>query len=245
MQALLKLSSAYLNKKIPSIPDLRDEEEEEQWNVWNVWRTVLEENEKLARARLAAVEVFQQQITDDAKTIRQQKLSASKKCLDQLQTVQKEVQVTVSELDRFKKLYFEEEHLAHDARDKEEKLKKKKGSIFASFTSLQRGSVKAKAAKISSKKDACEEKSTGARNDYIISLALANAHSDRYFIVDLEGCIRTLEGDVYDKLKEYLTILGRTELLTCSAAQNSFTKIRDQAQKVTERGTLRLSFLLP
>ncbi|ODN02242.1 F-BAR and double SH3 domains protein 2 [Orchesella cincta] len=231
-QALLKLSSAYLNKKIPSIPDLRDEDEEEQWNVWNVWRTVLEENEKLARARLAAVEVFQQQITDDAKTIRLAKLSASKKCLDQLQVVQKEVQVSVSELDRFKKLYFEEEHLAHDARDKvrdvEEKLKKKKGSIFSSFTSLQRSSVK-----FSSKKEACEEKSTGARNDYIISLAIANAHQDRYFNVDLDGCIRTLEGDVYEKLKEYLTILGRTELLTCSAAQNSFTKIRDQAQMLS------------
>ena len=86
--------------------------------MWNVWRTVLEENEKLARARLAAVEVFQQQITDDAKTIRQAKLQASKKCLDQLQTVQKEVQVSVAELDRNKKLYFEEEHLAHDARVK-------------------------------------------------------------------------------------------------------------------------------
>ncbi|CAL8104873.1 unnamed protein product [Orchesella dallaii] len=236
-EALLKLSSAYLNKKIPSIPDLRDEDEEEQWNVWNVWRTVLEENEKLARARLAAVEVFQQQITDDAKTIRLAKLSASKKCLDQLQVVQKEVQVSVSELDRFKKLYFEEEHLAHDARDKvrdvEEKLKKKKGSIFSSFTSLQRSSVKVRHSKFSTKKEACEEKSTGARNDYIISLAIANAHQDRYFNVDLDGCIRTLEGDVYEKLKEYLTILGRTELLTCSAAQNSFTKIRDQAQMLS------------
>ena len=64
------------------------------------------------------MEVFQQQITDDAKTIRQAKLQASKKCLDQLQTVQKELQVSVSELDRNKKLYFEEEHLAHDARAK-------------------------------------------------------------------------------------------------------------------------------
>jgi len=78
----------------------------------------LEENEKLARARLAAVEVFQQQVTDDAKTIRQAKLSASRKCLDQLQTVQKELQVTVGELDRQKKFYFEEEHMAHDARVK-------------------------------------------------------------------------------------------------------------------------------
>lgn len=48
-------------------------------NMWNVWRTVLEENEKLAKARLAAVEVFQQQIADEAKVLRSHKVQASKK----------------------------------------------------------------------------------------------------------------------------------------------------------------------
>lgn len=48
-------------------------------NMWNVWRTVLEENEKLARARLAAVEVFQQQIADEAKVLRSHKSQVSKK----------------------------------------------------------------------------------------------------------------------------------------------------------------------
>lgn len=47
--------------------------------MWSVWRTVLEENEKLARARLAAVEVFQQQIADDAKVLRAHKLAMAKK----------------------------------------------------------------------------------------------------------------------------------------------------------------------
>lgn len=47
--------------------------------MWNVWRTVLEENEKLARARLAAVEVFQQQIADEAKALRQHKMNVAKK----------------------------------------------------------------------------------------------------------------------------------------------------------------------
>lgn len=51
-------------------------------NMWNVWRTVLEENEKLARARLAAVEVFQQQIADEAKTLRQHKINVAKKVSD-------------------------------------------------------------------------------------------------------------------------------------------------------------------
>lgn len=50
-------------------------------NMYNVWRTVLEENEKLARARLAAVEIFQQQIADDAKNLRMHKLQVSKRVL--------------------------------------------------------------------------------------------------------------------------------------------------------------------
>ena len=64
------------------------------------------------------MEVFQQQITEDAKTVRHAKLQASRKCLDQLFVIQKELQNTVMDLDRNKKLYFEEEHLAHDARVK-------------------------------------------------------------------------------------------------------------------------------
>lgn len=47
--------------------------------MWNVWRTVLEENEKLARARLAAVEVFQQQIADEAKSLKMHKVQIARK----------------------------------------------------------------------------------------------------------------------------------------------------------------------
>ncbi|KAG6799652.1 hypothetical protein HZU73_05033 [Apis mellifera caucasica] len=198
--------------------------------MWNVWRTVLEENEKLARARLAAVEVFQQQIADDAKSLKLHKLQISKKAIDQLMIVQKELQICVQDVDKTKKLYFDEEHSAHDVRDKakdiEEKLKKKKGSFFQSITSLQKNS-----AKVSSKRDALEEKSTGARNDYLLSLAAANAHQNRYFVVDLQNTMQYLEQGVYDKVAEYLTLMGRTELLTCLATQNSFGKIRDQAQQ--------------
>ncbi|KOC61529.1 FCH and double SH3 domains protein 2 [Habropoda laboriosa] len=230
--ALLKISSAYLNKKIPNIPDLKIEGGEEKWNMWNVWRTVLEENEKLARARLAAVEVFQQQIADDAKGLKMHKIQISKKAIDQLLIVQKELQLCVQDVDKTKKLYFDEEHSAHDVRDKakdiEEKLKKKKGSFFQSIASLQKNS-----AKVSSKRDALEEKSTGARNDYLLSLAAANAHQNRYFVVDLQNTMQYLEHGVYDKVAEYLTLMGRTELLTCLATQNSFGKIRDQAQQLT------------
>nr|CAD7195107.1 unnamed protein product [Timema douglasi] len=45
--------------------------------------------------------------------------------------------------------------------------------------------------------------------------------------------ILTMESCVFEKVAEYLTLIGRTELLTCSATQNSFGRIRDQAQQVS------------
>lgn len=44
--------------------------------------------------------------------------------------------------------------------------------------------------KVTSKRDQLEEKSSGARNDYLLSAAAANAHSIRYFAVDLQNAIQ-------------------------------------------------------
>lgn len=210
--------------------------------MWSVWTTVLEENEKLARARLAAVEVFQQQIADESKVLRAYKLAISKRCVENLANIQREVQSSVTEVDKTKKSYFDEEHCAHDVRDKardiEEKLKKKKGSFFQSITSLQKNS-----ARVTSRKEQLEEKSSGARNDYIFSLAAANSHQNRYFTTDLQVTMQTMEYNVYDRIADFLALIGRTELLTCSATQNSFGKIRDQAHQLTREYNLQCTYL--
>ena len=207
-----------------------------------MWTTVLEENEKLARARLAAVEVFQQQIADEAKCLRSYKAGNSKKFVENLAVVQKELQMSVQDIDKNKKNYFDEEHSAHDVRDKardiEEKLKKKKGSFFQSITSLQKNS-----ARVTSRKEQLEEKSTGARNDYLLSLASANSHQNRYFTVDLQSTMANMENYVYERVADYLALIGRTELLTCSATQNSFGKIRDQANQLTREYNLQCIYL--
>ncbi|XP_023245872.1 F-BAR and double SH3 domains protein 2 [Copidosoma floridanum] len=264
--ALLKISSAYLNKKILNIPDLKVDNVE-RWNMWNVWRTVLEENEKIANARLAAVEVFQTRIADEIKVLKMHKVQIAKKAVDQLMTVQKELQTCVQDVDKTKKLYFDEEHSAHDVRDKakdiEEKyvharvllpflsapspytiylsnyrLKKKKGSFFQSITSLQKNS-----AKVSSKRDQLEEKSTGARNDYLLALAAANAHQIRYFSIDLQTAMQTMEQGVFDKIADYLSIMARTELLTCAAINNSFTTVNNQVSQLTREYNLQCLYL--
>ncbi|XP_063699365.1 protein nervous wreck isoform X2 [Culicoides brevitarsis] len=241
-EALLKVSSQYLNKKnVPNIPEIGGSGDE-RWNMWSVWQTVLEENEKLARARLAAVEVFQQQIADEAKYLRGFKINQSKKSLDLLKNIQSELQLSVSEVDATKKQYFDEEHSAHDVRDKardiEEKLKKKKGSFFQSIASLQKNS-----SRVTARKEQLEEKSTGARNDYILSLASANAHQNRYFTVDLQTTMTTMENYVYERIADYLALIGRTELMTCAATQNSFGKIRDQAQQLTREYNIQCCYL--
>ncbi|CAH1389617.1 unnamed protein product [Nezara viridula] len=241
-EALLKISSAFLNRKIPNIPDIKTEGSEEKWNMWNVWRTVLEENEKLARARLAAVEVFSQHVADDAKILRANKVVNAKRCIDQLIQIQKELQASVLDVDKTKKGYFDEEHSAHEVRDKsrdiEEKLKKKKGSFFQSITSLQKNS-----AKVTSKREQLEEKSSGARNDYLLSLAAANAHQTRYFVVDFQNTIQAMEANVYEKVAEYLMLISRTELLTCTATQTSFNRIKEQSGQLSREYNLQCVYL--
>ncbi|XP_050521812.1 protein nervous wreck [Daktulosphaira vitifoliae] len=240
--ALLKISVAFLNKKIANIPDIKTEGSEEKWNMWNVWRTVLEENESAAKARLEAIELLQNKINDEAKTLRSHKLQIAKKCTDHLAQVQKELHSSVQDVDKTKKYYFDEEQNAHEVRDKakdiEEKLKKKKGSFFQSITSLQKNS-----AKVSSRREVLEEKSSGARNDYLLSLAGANAHQTRYFLVDLQNVMNTMENNVYEKVQEYLSLLSKIELITCTVVHNSFKKVKDQAQQLSREYNMQCVYL--
>jgi len=57
-------------------------------NMWNVWRTVLEENETAAKARLEAIDVLQNQINDEAKALRAHKLQIAKKVIYQYNFLQ-------------------------------------------------------------------------------------------------------------------------------------------------------------
>lgn len=62
-------------------------------------------------------------------------------------------------------------------------------------------------------------------------------------MVELQTCMQSMESAVYEKVSEFLTLMGRTELLTCSATQHSFGKIRDQAQQLTREYNLQCLYL--
>lgn len=68
---------------------------------------------------------------------------------------------------------------------------------------------------VTSKREALEEKSTGARNDYVLSLAAANAHQTRYFVVDLQSTMQVGCHIVYSVLK-WISGCNFGELIVCS-----------------------------
>lgn len=57
-------------------------------------------------------------------------------CVEQLSLVQKELQISVQDVDKTKKLYFDEEHCAHDVRDKARDIEEKYWRMLSIFGCL-------------------------------------------------------------------------------------------------------------
>ncbi|XP_061774117.1 F-BAR and double SH3 domains protein 2-like [Nerophis ophidion] len=101
--------------------------------------------------------------------------------------------------------------------------------LFQSRISLQKASVKLKA-----KRNDCNSKATQARNDYLLTLAAANAHHDRYYHTDLLHCIQALDGRIYEHVKDYLIALCRTELEASQATHNTFQFLLDKSTRIIQ-----------
>ncbi|MGH0125871.1 UNVERIFIED_CONTAM: hypothetical protein FKN15_021758 [Acipenser sinensis] len=150
-------------------------------------------------------------------------------CIDQLTRIQSELQDTVKDLAKSKKKYFETEQMAHTVREKADIEAKSKLSLFQSRISLQKASVKLKA-----KRSDCNSKATHARNEYLLTLAAANAHQDRYYQTDLMNTMKDLDGDIYDHVKDYLISFSRTELETCQSVHNTFQFLLETSSRVMQ-----------
>uniref|UniRef100_A0A8C6U4K6 F-BAR and double SH3 domains protein 2 n=1 Tax=Neogobius melanostomus TaxID=47308 RepID=A0A8C6U4K6_9GOBI len=224
-QALQKLASQYLKRDWPGI-DL-DDERTDYRNVYAVWRSYLEGTVQVSQSRLNVCDNYKSQVSEPAKTLRLYKEQQLKKTIDQLSGVQAELQESVKELAKAKKKYYDCEQVAHAVREKADIEAKSKLGLFQSRISLQKASVKLKA-----KRSDCNSKATQARNDYLLTLAAANAHQDRYYHTDLLQCIQALDGRIYEHAKDYLVSLCRTELDASQATHNTFQFLLDKSTRV-------------
>ncbi|XP_054612002.1 F-BAR and double SH3 domains protein 2-like isoform X1 [Dunckerocampus dactyliophorus] len=225
-QALQKLANQYLKREWPG--SLLEEEADHR-NMYCVWRAYLEGTVQVTQSRMTACDNYKVQVADPAKTARLQKEQQLRKCIEQLTTIQAELQESVKDLAKSRKKYQEAETMAQAVREKAELEAKSKLSLFQSKSSLQRATVKLKA-----KRSECNSKATHARNDYLLTLAAANAHQQRYYDTDLSDCLKVLDGRIYEQVKDYLVSLCQTELETYQAAHNVFSRLSNSSNGVLQ-----------
>ncbi|KAH9511908.1 F-BAR and double SH3 domains protein 2 [Dermatophagoides farinae] len=206
-QSLAKLNTSYSKRSSTFLTFVSNEDDNSDIKtLYSSWRIYQEETEKHAKNRQSQFEQLAT-VCETLKTLRSHKIQVAKKCLDNyLKKMHEEIVNSVNEIDKTRKLYFEEEHLAKQARDKEEKIKKRKTGIFASFTNLQN-----KKERTSAHREASDIQSTQARNDYIMALAAGNAHFDHYYNQDLINLMLTIDDYVLDKCRGYMLNLLKVE----------------------------------
>ncbi|XP_075676015.1 F-BAR and double SH3 domains protein 2-like isoform X2 [Dermatophagoides pteronyssinus] len=206
-QSLAKLNTSYAKRTSTFLTFVTNEDENSDIKtLYTSWRIYQEEMEKHAKNRQSQFEQLAT-VCETLKTLRSHKIQIAKKCLDNyLKKMHEEIVHSVNEIDKTRKLYFEEEHLAKQARDKEEKIKKRKTGIFASFTSLQN-----KKERTSAHREASDIQSTQARNDYIMALAAGNAHFDHYYNQDLINLMLNIDDCVLDKCRSHMLNLLKVE----------------------------------
>ncbi|KAK2524752.1 F-BAR and double SH3 domains protein 2 isoform X1 [Columba livia] len=231
-QSIQKLASQYLKKDWLGI---KADERSDYRSMYSVWKSLLEGTMQVAQSRLNICENYKNLISEPARTVRCFKEQQLKKCVEQLTRIQAELQETVKDLAKGKKKYFETEQMAQAVREKADIEAKSKLSLFQSRISLQKASVKLKA-----RRSECNSKAIHARNDYLLTLAAANAHQDRYYQTDLVNIMKALDGNVYDHLKDYLMAFSRTELETCQAVQNTFQFLLETSSRVVRDYNLQL-----
>lgn len=231
-QGIQKLTSQYLKRDWPGI---KTDDRNDYRSMYPVWKSFLEGTMQVAQSRINICENYKNFISEPARAVRSLKEQQLKRCVDQLTKIQTELQETVKDLVKGKKKYFETEQMAHAVREKADIEAKSKLSLFQSRISLQKASVKLKA-----RRTECNTKATHARNDYLLTLAAANAHQDRYYQTDLLNIMKALDGNVYDHLKDYLIAFSRTELEACQAMQNTFQFLLENSSKVVRDYNLQL-----
>uniref|UniRef100_H3CY61 F-BAR and double SH3 domains protein 2 n=1 Tax=Tetraodon nigroviridis TaxID=99883 RepID=H3CY61_TETNG len=226
-QALQKLASQYLKRDWPGINP--DDQRTDYRNVYAVWRSYLEGTVQVSQSRLNVCDNYKSKVSEPAKTVRLYKEQQLKKIIDQLSCIQAELQESVKELAKAKKKYYDCEQVAHAVREKADIEAKSKLGLCQSRISLQKASLKLKA-----KRSDCNSKATQARNDYLLTLAAANAHHDRYYHTDLLHCIQALDGRIYEHVKDYLVALCHTELEASQATHNTFQFLLDKSTRIIQ-----------
>ncbi|KAM6055682.1 F-BAR and double SH3 domains protein 1 isoform 3-T3 [Theristicus caerulescens] len=191
-----------------------------------VWKGVIEGTAHAGQVRVTASESYRALAAEAARTARLSKERMLKKGIERLQKAQAELLETVKELDKAKKQFTHLQRSSEVAKDKaadvEARLRKSDRRIFHTKASLQKLS-----AKFSARLAEHSRQLAGVQNEYGFALVSATAHMEHYWRVELPAAMQALDGDLYERLREHLSVASRTEVETCRATRDWFQGVAE------------------
>ncbi|XP_067423053.1 F-BAR and double SH3 domains protein 1 isoform X2 [Emydura macquarii macquarii] len=234
-QALQRLASQFLKREWQR----GRSETNDSRSAFAVWKGAIDGMVCAGQARLTASETYRSLSLEVAKTTRLSKEHLLKKSTEQLQRVQAELLETVKEVGKSKKHYMHLQRVTEVAKEKaadvEARLRKSDHGIFHTKASLQKLSTK-----FSVQLAEYVQQLAVARNEYLLTLGAASAHLEHYYHVALPAVMKTLDGDLYERLREHLTLVSQTELEACHATQERFQGILEASAQVCREQNLLL-----
>ncbi|XP_053894172.1 F-BAR and double SH3 domains protein 1 isoform X2 [Malaclemys terrapin pileata] len=234
-QALQRLASQFLKRDWQR----GRSETNDSRSAFAVWKGAIDSTVCAGQARVAASENYRSLSLEVAKTTRLSKEHLLKKSTEQLQRVQAELLETVKEVGKAKKRYMHLQRVSEVAKEKaadvEARLRKSDHGIFHTKASLQKLSTK-----FSVQLSENSQQLVVARNEYLLTLGAANAHLGHYYHVELPAVMKTLDGDLYERLRDHLTLVSQSELEACHATQERFRGILEASTQVCREQSLLL-----
>ncbi|XP_064376856.1 F-BAR and double SH3 domains protein 1 isoform X2 [Dromaius novaehollandiae] len=234
-QALQRLASQFLKRDWQR----GRSEANDSRSVVAVWKDVIDSTMYAGQARVTASESYRTIALEASKTARMSKERMLKKGIEQMQKVQAELLETVKELGKAKKRFMHLQQSNEVAKDKaadvEARLRKSDRGIFHTKASLQKLS-----AKFSAQLAEYSKQLTGVHNEYVLTLVSANAHLDHYYCVELPAVMQALDGDLYERLRDHLTLTSQTEIEICQATKEWFQRVLESSTRICREQNLLL-----
>ncbi|XP_062986117.1 F-BAR and double SH3 domains protein 1 isoform X2 [Elgaria multicarinata webbii] len=226
-QALQRLASQFVKKDWQRDSSVANNSR----SIFAIWKSMIDSTISSGHSRVAASDTYRNMSTEAAKTVRLSKEHLFKKGTGQLLNMQTELLETVKEVSKTKKHYTHIQRANEVAREKaadvDARLRKSDHGIFHTKASLQKLS-----AKFSVQLSENSQQLVVARNEYLLTLAAASAHLEHYYHVELPTIIKMQDGGIYERLRDQLTVISKTELEVCQGTLELFQGVLDASAQV-------------
>eukprot|EP00794_Sanderia_malayensis_P007325 gene7325-8143_t len=206
---------------------------------FGLWKKILKETDATATARLKLSQNMMTNVTENIKALKAARVVTTKNCTALAEKLQEELIASVQELSKSQKSYAELQKSAvqyrEQAEDAQEKLKKGQLKFFQSKAKAEKN-----ASKVQERKELFDKRAAMARNEYILNVAVVNAHHQRYYSTDLPELIALQDGNIYEKFKDYFKTMTTLEADASESSLKAMKELQEEASQLQRAHAIQL-----